>query len=429
MKAKKITKKRSATKSKSLSANRRIYLDFASSTPISPKVKKAVTDTMDVFYNPASLYEYGKVAKNILEYSREKVSKLLNARKNEIIFTSSGTESNNLAIFGIAKKVKDNLQVGEKKPHILVSAIEHSSVLEPARSLIKEGFDVEEIYPDQNGIISSKDIRKKIRKETVLVSIMFVNNEIGVIEPIREIAKEIRHARKTFQSEFPYFHSDASQAPCFIDVDVVTLGVDLLTLDSSKLYGPKAGILFKKSTLEIPAQILGGGQEKGIRSGTENLPAIVGFATALEESIEIKNKESARLEKLRDYFEDKIITQIKGAEINAKNAKRISGISSITINGLDSEFAVFQLDVAGIMCASASACLALKSENNEQGSYVIDAINKETGNTEKKNYTLRFSFGRSTKKSDIDFCLKAISGILSKQEISHNLKVKSHNYK
>ena len=197
MKAKKTTKK-------SLTKKRKVYLDFASSTPISIKVKKAVLETMDVFYNPASLYEYGKVAKEILEYSRAKVAKLINARKNEIIFTSSGTESNNLAIFGIAKKIKDKT----KNPHIIISAIEHSSVLEPARQLRREGFDVEEIYPDSNGVISSKEIRKRIRKETVLVSVMFVNNEIGVIEPIREIAKEIRHARKTFQSEFPYFHSD-----------------------------------------------------------------------------------------------------------------------------------------------------------------------------------------------------------------------------
>ncbi|MEI8338160.1 MAG: cysteine desulfurase family protein [bacterium] len=411
MKAKKTTKKTPIAKRKNLSDHRRIYLDFASATPISPKVKKAVIDTMDVFYNPASLYEYGKVAKEILEYNREKVAKFLNARKNEIIFTSSGTESNNLAIFGIAKKAKEKM----KNSHILISAIEHSSVLEPVRSLIKEGFDVEEIYPDSNGIISPKDIRKKIRKETVLVSIMLINNEIGVVEPIREIAKEIRHARKTFQSEFPYFHTDASQAPCFLDLDVVTLGVDLLTLDSSKLYGPKAGVLFKKSTLEIPAQILGGGQERGLRSGTENLPSIVGFATALEESIEIKNKESIRLEKLRNYFENKVLAQIKGSEINAKNVLRVPSISSVTIKGLDSEFAVFQLDVAGVMCASASACLNLKNENNEQGSYVIDAINKETGDVKKKNSTLRFSFGRSTKKSYIDFCLKAISGILLNQ--------------
>ncbi len=404
------TKKTIKNKKENLPAGRKIYLDFASSTPISPKVKKVVLETMDVFYNPASLYEYGKTSKEILEYSRAKVAKLINARKNEIIFTGSGTESNNLAIFGIAKKIKDKT----KNPHIIISAIEHSSVLEPARQLRSEGFDVEEIFPDQNGVISSKEIRKKIRKETVLVSVMFVNNEIGVIEPIKEIAKEIRHARKTFQSEFPYFHSDASQAPCFIDVDVVTLGVDLLTLDSSKLYGPKAGILFKKNTLEIEPQILGGGQEDGLRSGTENLPAIVGFASALEESMQLKNKESVRIEKLRDYFENKIV-QIKGVEINAKNAERISGISSVTIKGLDSEFAVFQLDEAGVMCASASACLALKSENNEQGSYVIDAINKETGDVLKKNSTLRFSFGRSTKKSDVDFCLKAISSILLNQ--------------
>ena len=414
MKGKKTTKKSSVIRKKNIPANRKVYLDFASSTPISPKVKKTILETMDVFYNPASLYEYGKIAKEILEYSRAKVAKLINARKNEIIFTSSGTESNNLAIFGVAKKLKYNLPIGEKKPHILISAIEHSSVLEPARYLRSEGFEVEEIFPDQNGFISSKEIRKKIRKETVLVSIMFVNNEIGVIEPIKEIAKEIRHARKTFQSEFPYFHSDASQSPCFIDVDVVSLGVDFLTLDSSKLYGPKAGVLFKKGTIGIEPQILGGGQEDNLRSGTENLPAIVGFASALEESVQLKNKESVRLEKLRDYFENKII-QIKGVEINAKNAERISGISSVTIEGLDSEFAVFQLDGEGVMCASASTCLALKSENNEQGSYVIDAINKTTGDILKKNSTLRFSFGRSTKKSDVDFCLKAISSILLNQ--------------
>ncbi len=391
--------------------NRKVYMDFASGTPISPRVKLAVLKTMDVFYNPASLYESGKKAQKILEESRIKVAKLINARKDEIIFTSSGTEANNLAIFGISKIVKNKIN----KPHILISAIEHSSVLEPARSLRNWGFDVEEIIPDQNGVISAKEIRKKIRKETVFVSVMLANNEIGVIEPIKEIAKEIRHARKIFQSEFPYFHTDASQAPGFLDIDVVTLGIDLLTLDSSKFYGPKAGVLFKKSKLEISPVTLGGGQEKGLRAGTENLPAIVGFSVALEESVKIRNKESIRLAKIRDYFENKIIAQIKGSEINAKNVLRIPGISSVSIKGLDSEFAVFQLDKEGIMCASASACLTLNSINEEKGSYVIDAINRTTGDIYKKNSTLRFSFGRSTTKGDIDFCLKALSVILLNQ--------------
>ena len=244
-------------KNRNLPAGRQVYMDFASSTPISPRAKSAVLKTLDIFYNPASLYENGKSARKILEENREKVAKLINARKQEIFFTSSGTEANNLAILGVANKIKNKI----KNPHILISAIEHSSVLESARSLKEYGFNVEEIYPDANGIIFAKEIRKKIRKETVLVSIMLVNNEIGVIEPIREIAKEVRHARKTFQSEFPYFHTDACQAPCFVDLNVVTLGVDLLTLDSSKFYGPKAGVLFKKVGLEITPVIFGGGQE------------------------------------------------------------------------------------------------------------------------------------------------------------------------
>ncbi len=391
--------------------SKKIYLDFASSTPISERSKKVVLQTMDVFYNPASLYEFGKKAKKILGESREKIAKLINAREKEIIFLSSGTEANNLAILGVSKIAKKKIN----KPHILISAIEHSSVLETARSLREEGFDVEEIFPDENGIIQSKDIRKKIRKETILVSVMFVNNEIGVIEPIREIAKEIRHARKTFHSEFPYFHCDASQAVCFLDINVVNLGVDMLTLDSSKCYGPKAAILYKKTSVEISPVTLGGGQEMGLRSGTENLPSIAGFAEAFEESVKIREKEAKRLSKIRDYFEMNVVKKIRGAGINAKNVERIPGISSVFIEGLDSEFAVFQLDKEGVMCASASACLALKTEGNDQGSYVIDAINKKTGNVYKKNSTLRFSFGRSTEKKDIDFCLKAISVILLNQ--------------
>lgn len=388
--------------------NRKVYMDFASGTPISARALSAVLKTLDIFYNPSSQYESGKAAKKILEESREKVAKLINARKNEIIFTSSGTEANNLAILGIAKLAKNKFS----KPHILISAIEHSSVLEPARSLKEWGFDVEEIIPDENGIISAKEIRKKIRKETVLVSIMLVNNEIGTIEPIREIAKEVRHARKTFQSEFPYFHTDACQAPCFIDVNTVNLGVDFLTLDASKFYGPKAGLLFKKVGVEISPATFGGGQESGLRAGTENLPAVVGLTVALEESVKLQKKEFVRMKKLQEYFENKILAQIKGSEINAQKTERVPNISSVFISGLDAEFAVFQLDKAGIMCASSSAC---QSQKNETGSYVIDAINKENGNNQKKNSTLRFSFGRSTTKSDIDFCLKAVSVILSKQ--------------
>ncbi len=384
-----------------------VYLDFAGATPITPAVKSAMTKTLDNFYNSSSVYQKGVEAKKILEDCRQKTADAIGARKSEIIFTASGTEANNMAVIGIAQLAQQKI----KNPHILISAIEHSSVLEPARALKKKGFEVEEILPDENGIISAKEIRKRIKKKTVLVSIMFVNNEIGTIEPIREIAKEVRKARKIFGHEFPYFHTDACQAPNVLEINAQLLGVDLLTLDSSKFYGPKAGLLYKKHNVELEPIIYGGGQEKNLRSGTENLPAIVGLNEALCESKKMHKKEAARLEKIQKYFERGIL-KIKDAEIIALNAPRAPHISSIFIPNLDAEFAVFQLDKIGVMCASASACQTLK---NESGSYVIDALYKDSGDKERKNSTLRFSFGRSTKKTDIDFCLKALSIILFNQ--------------
>lgn len=394
---------------KNLSALGKIYLDFASTTPMCDEVKKAMKKTEDIFANPGSLYASGVEAKNILRNSRKKVAEILNAREEEVIFTSGGTESNNLAIFGLYNFFhKEN---PKRKFHIITSTIEHSSILEPIKELERRGVDITFIKPDEFGIISPKEIRKALREETFLVSIMYVNNEIGTIEPIKEIAKQIRDYKKSLHSPLstsylPFFHTDASQAPNYLDINTLSLGVDFITLDGGKIYGPKGtGALFRRKSAPLEPLFFGGGQENNFRSGTENISLISGFTKALEVASRLKEKESKRLLLLRDYFIKKIIEMNPEIKINGSLQNRLPNNISVCIPKSDSEFTVFELDEAGVECSSASTCMNLKEDNY---SYVVAEIGKK----ECSKSTLRFTLGRSTTKKEVDFCLKAISGIL-----------------
>ena len=405
--------------------NKKTYFDFASTTPICDEVKKAMKEAEGIFANPGSLYASGVFAKNIVKDSRKKVAEILNGRDEEIIFTSGGTESNNLAIFGLynfllSENVSD-LQVAQKRKfHIITSTIEHSSVLEPIRELEKRGVDVTFVKPDEFGVIDPADIRKAIREETFLVSIMYVNNEIGTIQPIKQIAKCIRDFRKTLNSQlstinYPLLHTDASQAPNYLDIDVVALGVDMMTLDGGKIYGPKGvGALFRRKSAPLSPLFFGGGQEMGLRSGTENISLICGFSKALEVSARLKEKESKRLSSLKNYFIEKITKKFPEVSINGSLDNRLPNNVNICIPNLDSEFAVFQLDRLGIECSSASTCVNLKEDNY---SYVIRAI----GRGECSRSSLRFTLGRSTTKKDINHCLKAISEIILQRNSISNI--------
>lgn len=415
-------------KNDSLRNGERVYLDYASATPLDPQVLRAMHETLGFFANPASLYEEGRKAKEISDKARKTVATVLRAVPSEIIFTSGGTEANNLAIFGAIdyfSKINPNT-----KPHIIVSTIEHSSVLEAVKKLKEEkGTEVSFIKPDKGGIINLKDIRSALKKNTALISVMYANNEIGTIEPIIEIAKVIRHFKKakslpdllrkskqasyklkakSFPASFPLFHTDAAQATNYLSLDVLKLGVDLMTLDASKFYGPKGmGVLFARKNIPLLPQIVGGGQENNLRSGTENLSSIIGFAKALQIAEKIKAKESKRQEVLRDYFVGKL-SKLPGATINGSMQNRLPNNISVCINGLDAEFAVFQLDNRGIAASSASTCMNLKEDSY---SYVVE----ELGKIGCSRSSLRFSLGRNTAKKDIDNCLKALKEVVFKQ--------------
>ena len=383
---------------------KRIYLDYASLTPIDPRVLRESKKYSGMKYaNPSSLYAEGVAARKVLAEARKKVADILHALPDEVVFTSGGTEANGLALEGAARAAHRS---GFAKPHLIISAIEHSSVMETANMIEKNGVEVTRIPVDTQGVVSVEEIKKAIRPETFLVSVMYVNNEIGSIQPIRDIAKAIRQARKSFQeqgaaeSRYPLFHTDAAQAPLYLDVSVEKIGVDLLTLDGAKIYGPRGmGCLYVKRDTPIEPIIYGGGQEKGLRSGTENIPSIVGFAKALELTEKGKEKEIQRITELRTQLSEGLIKIRPDITINSSIAT--PHILNVSIPGIDNEFFLFQLDAHGVAISTKSSCL-----RDEDESYVLKAIN---GNT---TTSLRFSFGRWTKKGDVSKVLKILERIL-----------------
>jgi cysteine desulfurase len=379
---------------------KRIYLDFASITPIDSRVQKVLTKSHRFFANPSALYKEGVLAKKQIEQARTNISSLLGVSKKEIYFTSGGTEGNNLAILGAfhqAKKVlKENL-------HMIVSSIEHSSVLECALYLEKEeGVKVTYVAPKEDGIIDPKAIRELIEPNTFLVSVQMVNNEIGVIEPITLIAKSIRHFKKHSiqadnQKMYPLFHTDACQALNYLEINTTKLGVDLMTFDGTKIYGPRGiGVLYKKNSVTIDPVVFGGGQEEGLRSGTENTPAIVGISKAFSLCNTLRQKETLRLKKLQEYFLVKLTKQIPEAVLNGSLESRVVNNVNFCIRGVDAEFLVFQFDAHGVALSSASSCLSKKEDSY---SYVVKAIKPKEGC---EGSSVRVSFGRTTTKSHID---------------------------
>lgn len=364
------------------------------------------------FGNPNSIHQMGVMAKNAVENARKNVASAFNCHTDEIVFNSGGTEGNNSAIFGIFNHLrKDGVRYSDI--HAITTNIEHSSVLECFKELEKRGVKVDYATVEKNGIVDSQKIKKLLKKETVLVSVMYVNNEIGTIQPIREIAKVIRNFRKNLPSVskiYPLLHTDACQAPLFLNLNVQKLGVDLMTIDGQKIYGPKGvGALFIKRGVEIEPIIYGGGQERGLRSGTENVPLIAGLGKAIEIVGKNRIKNSERLSKIRDYGIKKIEEKIKTAVLNGDGIKRLPNNINISITEIDPEFVVLQLDEKGIVCSTKSACL-----REEETSYVVSAL----GNDDKHSKTsLRFSLGLDTTKKDMDYLVKTLTVLFDKNII------------
>lgn len=385
---------------------KRIYLDNAATTPVDMGVMSVVSATAKKFPgNPSALHKEGVAARQVLEGARVQIAGVLSAHADEVVFTSGATEANNMAIQGVVRAARVQ---GVAHPRIIVSAIEHPSVLEVTRALEHEGVLVDYLSVDPRGIVDLRELRKLITPETVLVSVMYANNEIGTVEPIRDIAKEIRHARKMNESSYPYFHTDAAQAANYLDLNTLSLGVDLTTLSSGKAYGPRGiGALYVKRGVILKPLIYGGDHEHGRRAGTESVALAAGFAEALTLAQKMKVKEFVRVQKLRDAFAKTILKKIPGSSINGDLATSLPNILNISIPDVDSEALVIYLDASGVAVSGKSACMSASGEP----SHVLTALYSEQKG---EKASVRFSLGRDTKKQDLDYVIKILPGILEK---------------
>jgi len=397
-----------------------IYFDHAATTYIDKKVLKIMEPYLKEEYgNPSSLYNKGRVTKRAITDSKKTIASLLHALPENIIFTSGGTESDNLAIFGITKAHQNSGK------HIITTTIEHHAVSEPIEQLKKQGFEITYLKVNKEGIVNVKELVKAIRPDTVLISIMHANNEIGSIQPIEEIGREILKFRKKNQTNFPYFHTDACQSAGYLDLDVEKMHVDLLTLNGGKIYGPKGiGILYLRRGVKIEPIMFGGDQEKKLRPGTENVPAIVGLAHAFELVQKNSEKEKIRLERLSKYLWKEVEknipkVQLNGPEIGSKD--RLPNNVNIVFLDIEGEALILYLDEYGIMCSTGSAC----TSSSLKPSHVLLAIGLPY---EYAHGSLRFSLGHCNSKSDIDYIIKHLPKIVEQlREMSPvNLGVKKH---
>jgi cysteine desulfurase len=369
---------------------RRIYFDHASATPVDSRVLAAMESFWGVEYgNPSAIHKEGVFAHRAVDDARARTAALFGVHADEIYFTASATESANLAIIGTVRAWQETHP--EQVPHIIVSAIEHDAVLEPARILASEGIRVSYLPVDEEGIVAFGALKEMITPETVLVSVMYANNEIGTIQPIREIAKSIRKWKKEHRGvvrtekpkaddQYPLFHTDACQAANYCDIRIPSLGVDLLTINAAKVYGPKGiGLLYALRGTPFLPMIVGGAQERGFRSGTENVPGIVGFAEALVLAREIAEQESARLTLLRDHMMLKLRALSPKIIINGSVSARLPNNVNFTVPDVDHEFLCLALDAAGFAVATKSACVSLGRLSRRSNPHAKSTANNRHG--------------------------------------------------
>lgn len=402
---------------------RTVYFDHSATTYVDKNVFKAMVPFfVEKYGNPSSLYQKGRENAQVLSEKRKEVAQLLHALPENIIFTSGGTESDNLAIYGVARSHE---HAGK---HIISTPIEHHAVLHPLEDLKKHGWEITYIKVNEFGLVDPGEVLRAIRPDTVLISIMYANNEIGTIQPLAEIGKEILKYRQARGTAYPFFHTDACQAGGYLDLDVEKLHVDLMTLNGSKVYGPKGnGLLYIRRGIRIKPLFLGGGQEKNLRSGTENVPGIVGLVEALKMAQKNRAKESARLEKLSKYFWKSLQQKIPKIQLNGPEygPNRLPNNLNVTFMDVEGEAMLLYLDEYGIMCSTGSACT---SESLEP-SYVLRALGLPY---EYAHGSLRFTLGHFNTKADIDYTMKYLPMIVEKlRELSPvNLgKVKHAKYK
>jgi len=375
---------------------KRIYLDYAATTPLDPEVfEKMKPFTSQIFGNPSSLHFFGREAGKALDKSRKQIASIINAQPDEIIFTSGGTESDNLAIKGTAFANKD------KGNHIITSAIEHHAVHETCKYLETCGFDITYIGTDNDGIVDPYEIKKALRKDTILISIMHANNEIGSIQPIEEIGRLAREYGIIF-------HIDAVQSIGHIDTDVELLNVDLLSASAHKFYGPKGtGFLYRKKGVALVPRLHGGSQEFEIRASTQNLPGIAGMAHALELAVKDMHKESKRQIYLRDKLIKSILDNIPDTKLNGHRTQRLPNNANFSFSFIEGEAILLSLDFEGIAASSGSAC----SSSSFAPSHVLEAIGLDI---ETARGSVGFSLGKYTIEEDIDFTIESLNKIITR---------------
>ncbi|MEO0092923.1 MAG: cysteine desulfurase NifS [candidate division WOR-3 bacterium] len=390
---------------------RRVYLDYNASSPLYPEVIEAMLPYLkEHFGNPSNLHFYGRETREAIENARDQVAELLNASPEEIFFTSGGTEANNWAIKGIAYACQD-------KGHIICSPIEHGSVLNTCSYLQTQGYDVTFLNVDSYGLIDPDEVKKAIKKNTILITIMHSNNEVGTIEPIKEIAKIAQEAGV-------YFHTDAVASAGKVKLDVKELGIDMMVISAHKIHGPKGvGALYIKNGVKIAPIIHGGHHERGMRAGTENLAGIVGFGKACAILKDTMEEDIKKMAQLRDHLEKEIFRRIPAVRLNGHPEKRLVNTTHISVAYVEGEALLMNLDLEGVAVASGSACASGESEPSP----VLKAMKVPP---EYINSPVRFSLGRENTQEDIDYAvsvlervtkrLRAISPLWKEQKVATN---------
>lgn len=381
-----------------------IYLDNAASSPVNEQVlQEMIPFLKENFGNPSSIHKLGRISNKAIQNARKQIAQLVNAEPKEILITSGGTESNNTALFGIAHSKRGH--------HIVTSAIEHEAILEPCKKLEQEGFDITFVKVDETGLVNPADIKKSITPKTCLVSIMFANNEVGTIQPIQEISK-ICHENHIL------FHTDAIQAVGKVGVDVKSLGIDLLSISSHKINGPKGvGALYIKNGIEINPFIYGGGQENGLRSGTENVASIVGFGKACQLAKENLDQNISKMRNLRNKLINKIITEIPKVTVNGNQEYRIPNNAHFTFLGVNGEDLIIKLDENGIAASTGSAC----SVKVQKESHVLKAMGFSH---DQISGSLRLTVGPSNTESEIEQTIETLKKVVKELRTFSPLKNK-----
>jgi len=390
----------------------KIYLDYAATTPCDPKVIRAMSGFLKKdFGNPSSIHNFGQKASNSLGEARQNLAEFLNCESEEVVFTGSATEADNLAIFGVVRAVKI------AKPHIITSRIEHPAVLESCRELEKQGIDVTYLPVNKDGIVEVAELKKALKPNTVLVSIMYANNEVGTVQPIAEIGQLLTELKIKNSKLKILFHTDAVQAVNFLDCNIKKLGVDLLTLSAHKIYGPKGvGALFVKRGTPIVPVIYGGGHERGLRSGTENVAGIAGLGQAIKEIQNPNTKiQNIRIRQFRDKLIKTILKIIPASRLNGSLAQRLPNNVNISFDGVEGEAIVIALDQKGIACSTGSAC----SSGSLEPSHVLLSLGLSE---EQAHGSLRLTLGKYTTSKDIERVIKVLPGVIQKLR-----KISGHN--